>query len=169
MAETGTQPTSANSNIQRQRLLRVTLLAYRNPNLTEEQFHYHWTNIHAPKVSAHLAKFGILSYKQYHCPSSLRQSFTSAIPSLSKGADSAADYDGFVELLMPSLDCYEKALQDEYYVNVVAPDDKYFADMERSKMLVGWEEVYVQDGKPVNFPQSTEQAMEESSRTENID
>lgn len=167
MPEVDSQSKSTTSSTpQKQRLLRVTLLAYRNPNLTEEQFHHHWTNIHAPKVSAHLAKFGILSYKQYHCPSSLRTSFTTALPSLGKTAESSADYDGFVELLMPSLDCYEKALQDEYYKNVVGPDDQYFADMERSKIMIGWEEVYVQDGKVVNLVQSKDDAIEQSNREE---
>lgn len=51
---------------EKQRLLRVTLLAYRNPKLSEDEFHHHWSNVHAPKVSAHLAKFGILSYRQVH-------------------------------------------------------------------------------------------------------
>lgn len=165
-AKEAKETSSSSPTPEKQRLLRVTLLAYRNPELTEEQFHYHWTNIHAPKVSAHLAKFGIISYKQYHCPASLRKSFTSALPSLGKGVDSSADYDGFVELLMPSLDCYEKALQDEYYINVVGPDDKYFADMDKSKIMIGWEEAYVQDGRVVNLVQSKEAAIEQSDGQE---
>ena len=136
---------------EKQKLVRVTLLAYRNPKLTEDEFHEHWTNVHAPKVSAHLAKFGILSYRQYHCPSSLRQSYITGLTSMGKDASSGADYDGFVELLMPDLSCYEKALSDQHYKDVIAPDDTYFADMERSKIMVGWEEVYVKDGKVVNI------------------
>lgn len=134
------------------RLLRVTLLAYRNPNFTEEEFHHHWTNVHAAKASAHLAKFGIVSYRQYHTPASLRRTLTSSLPSLLQSGDKVVDYDGFVELLMPSLDCYERAIQDEYYQEVIAPDEAEFADMERTKITVGWEEGCVEDGKVVVDP-----------------
>lgn len=51
---------------------------------------------------------------------------------------------------MPDLACYERALADKYYADVVAPDEAYFADMGRSKVVVGWEEVYVLDGRVVN-------------------
>ena len=153
LVQEGTSSTPKQNQPQTQRLLRVTLLAYRNPNLTEAEFHDYWTNVHARNVSAHLAKFGIVSYRQYHCPVALRKSFVKDIPSLGKGEDMDAGYDGFVELLMPSLECYEKALQDEYYVNVVSKDDQYFADMGKSKILVGWEEHYVVDGKVVNLSQ----------------
>lgn len=62
-----------------------------------------------------------------------------------------ADYDGFVELLMPDLSCYEKMIQDPYYKDVMVPDEMEFADWSSSKITIGWEEVYVQDGKVVNL------------------
>ena len=70
---------------------------------------------------------------------------------MGKDESSGVDYDGFVELLMPELSCYERALEDQYYKDVIGPDDVYFADMERSKIVVGWEEVYIADGKVVNI------------------
>lgn len=42
----------------------MTILAYKSPKLTEDEFHHHWSNVHAPLASAHLAKFGIVGYKQ---------------------------------------------------------------------------------------------------------
>jgi hypothetical protein len=65
---------------------------------------------------------------------------------------SVAEYDGFVELLMPSLSCFDEAQKDPYYLEVVAPDELKFADVPRTQILVGWEEVYVQDGKVVEVP-----------------
>lgn len=63
--------------------------------------------------------------------------------------DKWADYDGYVELLMPKLECYERARTDEYYAKVVEGDEKVFADLESSRVAVGWEEVWVEGGKVV--------------------
>lgn len=134
---------------------RVTILVYRNPKLTSSQFHHHWTNVHVPKVSAHLAKFGITRYRQYHTPHSLQGTLVKSLPSLELDEDRFADYDGMVELLMPDLGCYERAMNDQYYKDVIAPDELEFADMKKSKVLVGWEETYVENGKAVNRTQQT--------------
>lgn len=50
---------------------------------------------------------------------------------------------------MPELECYERARTDQYYLDVVVPDEEYFADMGRSQVAVGWEEVWVEGGKVV--------------------
>lgn len=50
---------------------------------------------------------------------------------------------------MPSLSCFDEAQKDPYYEEVVAQDELKFADVPRTKILIGWEEVYVQDGKVV--------------------
>jgi hypothetical protein len=50
---------------------------------------------------------------------------------------------------MPSLSCFDQAQKDPYYEQVVVRDELKFADVARTQTLVGWEEVYVQDGKVV--------------------
>ena len=125
-------------------------MAKRNPKLTEDEFHHHWSTVHAQKASAHLAKFGIVKYTQYHTPSSLRKQLAQSLPAVGGDTDKDSmivDYDGFVELLMPDLSCYEKAIEDQYYKDVIVPDEMAFADWSSSKLTVGWEEVYIQDGK----------------------
>lgn len=134
--------------------VRVTILCHRNPKLTEEEFHKHWSTTHAQKASAHLERYGIVSYKQYHSTSKLRDLLVKAMPSIGGEIDKnsmISDYDGHVELLMPNLDCYQRAIEDEYYKNVIAPDEQEFADWSSSKLTVGWEEVYIQNGKVVNL------------------
>jgi len=69
------------------------------------------------------------------------------VPGLSQA--NIADYDGLMELTMPSLSCFDEAQKDPYYLEVVAPDELKFADVPRTKILIGWEEVYVKDGKKV--------------------
>src|SRR5690348_3468572 len=104
-------PSAASSAIssnptERQRFVRVTILVKRNKSLSEDQFHEYWSTTHAQKASAHLAKYGVVSYKQYHTPSSLRKQLAKALPSIGGDAEKESmivDYDGFVELLMPDL------------------------------------------------------------------
>ena len=63
-----------------------------------------------------------------------------------------ADYDGFVELYVreKEFDRLKQAREDPYYKDVVAPDEKDFIDGERSRMILGWEEVFIEDGKIVD-------------------
>lgn len=45
-------------------LIRITVLANRNPNISEAEFHKHWTEKHAPLVSSWLQRHGIVKYTQ---------------------------------------------------------------------------------------------------------
>ncbi|CAK1361064.1 hypothetical protein CB0940_03525 [Cercospora beticola] len=133
---------------QRKGLYRVTILAYRKDGMSEEEFHRHWTNSHAPKVSEHLRKHGIVGYTQYHTPSWLRAEARSQLPTLGDfTVENVVDYDGFVELRMPELSCFENAMNDPYYAEVVAPDEKSFWKFATSKITIGWEETYIDASK----------------------
>jgi hypothetical protein len=57
------------------------------------------------------------------------------------------DYDGVVELTVPSIECLQEAFNDPYYFSHVQPDEKLFIDGENSHAVFGWEEVYIFDGK----------------------
>ena len=85
---------------------------------------------------------------QYHTPSSVRDQAKS-IPGLAQAT--IAEWDGFVELLMPNMSCFDEAQKDPYYSEVVFPDELKFADPANSQIIIGWEEVYVQDGKIVDL------------------
>lgn len=51
-------------------------------------------------------------------------------------------------------ECLERARQDPYYRETVAPDEEKVFDMSRSQTTVGWEEVYVMDGKVVDVEEA---------------
>ena len=72
-----------------------------------------------------------------------------------------ADYDGFVEMLVreDDFECLNRARQDPYYKSHVEPDEHKFFDVARSQMTVGWEEVYVEDGKVVDVKESEANIM----------
>lgn len=91
-------------------LYKLTIHARRRNDMSEEDFHHHWTHSHAPKISAFLHKYGVVGYTQYHTPSCVRAEAAEKLKTLGSFAtDNAADYDGYVELRMPDLSCYERA------------------------------------------------------------
>lgn len=45
-----------------QRLIVITINGYRKPGLMEEELHHHLCEVHAPKASPFLEKYGILEY-----------------------------------------------------------------------------------------------------------
>lgn len=141
---------------------KVTIQAYRRKDISEDDFHHHWTNIHAPKVCQHLRKYGVVGYTQYHTPASERCKAAEQVKTLGAFAsNNVADFDGYVELRMPALSCYENARRgssrrhralvtglingavDPYYERVIQPDEEAFFDLSRSKITVGWEEEYI--------------------------
>lgn len=159
-------PAQHPARAKKQGLYKVTIHAYRREGMSEEDFHHHWTNIHAPKVCEHLRKFGVIGYTQYHTPSWTRSEAAEKLKTLGDFASSnVADFDGYVELRMPDLSCYERAregeistmskalvevlltisMTDPYYKEVVEPDEAEFFDLGRSRITVGWEEVYIDD------------------------
>lgn len=94
---------------------KLTIHARRRPDLSEEAFHDHWTNTHAPKVSTFLRGYGIVGYTQYHTPSWVRAEAAEKLQTLGTFAsDNQAEFDGYVELSMPELECYERARRGEW-------------------------------------------------------
>lgn len=65
------------------------------------------------------------------------------------GGKHTLDYDGIVELIVPSIKCLQNAFNDPYYISHVQPDEKCFIDSENSYGTFGWEETYISDGKYV--------------------
>lgn len=91
-------------------LYKLTIHARRRDDMSEEDFHHHWTHSHAPKISAFLSKYSVVGYTQYHTPSWVRAEAAEKLQTLGSFAtDNTADYDGYVELRMPELECYERA------------------------------------------------------------
>jgi hypothetical protein len=51
-------------NMSTEDLFRITVFANRNPKLSEDEFHEHWVEKHAPLVSSWLQRHGIMKYTQ---------------------------------------------------------------------------------------------------------
>lgn len=47
-----------------------------------------------------------------------------------------ADYDVVSQMMFPSMQCFTDMLNDPFYKEHVMPDDKNFADMERTRYVM---------------------------------
>ena len=45
-----------------------------------------------------------------------------------------------------------RARQDPFYTDQVKPDEEKLFDAESSNWTIGWEEVYIRDGRALNLP-----------------
>ncbi|KAM6484625.1 EthD domain-containing protein [Trichoderma sp. SZMC 28011] len=132
----------------KQRLLRLTLMQYKNPKITDEEFQKHWSEHHAPIASAWLARNGIVGYTQYHTPPETRNLATALAETV--GA-TVAPFDGYVEFFVNNPEDLWKATSDPEYPVKMHPDEQYMFDSSKMQVTIGWVEVYIQDGKVVNI------------------
>ncbi|ETI24899.1 hypothetical protein G647_04269 [Cladophialophora carrionii CBS 160.54] len=131
----------------KQRLVKLSLFAKRKSHLTEDEFHRHWTEKHRALVLDWLARHGIVKYTQYHTHSSAATTAIADFPAL--GGLKKLDFDGVGEFLMLDASCFQKAREDPYYEQVVMPDENQLFEWESAQWTLGWEEVYIKDGKIV--------------------
>ncbi|KAF1357566.1 hypothetical protein EJ07DRAFT_167486 [Lizonia empirigonia] len=120
-------------------LIRITVLANRNPNISEAEFHKHWTEKHAPLVSSWLQRHGIVKYIQYHTRSTHKN--------LSR--QNTLSYAGMADFYVRQYEDFEKAYEDPYYTDVVKPDEGYLFDVEQMRVMVGTETCVIEGGKIV--------------------
>ena len=67
-------------------------------------------------------------------------------------------YDGVAEFIMPEVKCFERAREDPFYKDKVAPDEEKFFDWSDARWALGWEEVYIKDGEIVDMKEGDTKA-----------
>lgn len=70
------------------------------------------------------------------------------------------EYDGAGEFIMPDISCFHKAQQDPFYLTHMLPDEQKLFDWETTVYQVGWEEIYIKNGKIVDMPNGDTMALE---------
>ncbi|CAN9454407.1 unnamed protein product [Alternaria alternata] len=120
-------------------LVRVTVLANRNPKLSETEFNDHWTNRHGPLITSWLQRHGIVKYVQYHTTS--KHKALLKMPTLS--------YDGMADFWVRNYEDFEKAYEDPFYLEVVKKDEEYLFDLESLHVTAGVEYCVIGNGKVV--------------------
>ncbi|RPB01937.1 hypothetical protein L873DRAFT_564302 [Choiromyces venosus 120613-1] len=147
----------------KERAVKFIIQQYRNPSITEEEFHTYWSKKHAALASPWLVRHGILKYAQYHTTTQTR---TLVSPMAASRSWKVADFDGQVEILCRSFEDVITACADPEYPGKIGRDEKRFIDHARSVASVGWEEVYVEDGRVVDFLQGKEEGEREEEEEE---
>ncbi|KAH7057099.1 EthD domain-containing protein [Macrophomina phaseolina] len=129
-----------------EKVIKVQILHYRNPSMTEEEYYDHWSKTHAALAAPWLARNGVLKYALFHTPQKDRDNLA---PMAKSAGWKIHNHDGSVELWVRSLDDLARATQDPDYIANIHPDESHFLDKSRTEVIIGWEEVRVLDGKVV--------------------
>ncbi|KAI0167462.1 EthD domain-containing protein [Pestalotiopsis sp. NC0098] len=99
----------------------------RRPDLTPEQFYTHWETVHGPLVKPWAQKHGIVGYTQVHCQPALNAGAAPIGPE-ANAVSPLADFDGCALFEVKSFEQMANAFKDEYYLTVIAGDEKNFID-----------------------------------------
>ncbi|KAF8854106.1 hypothetical protein BDZ45DRAFT_747870 [Acephala macrosclerotiorum] len=113
--------------------------------MTEDEFRNYWTERHTPLASvwfAHFDNASIILRKPTH---------GLAVGAAESFGWTLSPYDGHVEILVRNMEALTRATRDPEYPEKVGLDEQRFLEQARSMVTAGWEEVYVLDGKVVNF------------------
>ena len=109
-------------------MIKLIVVIKRNPAMSPGEFHRYWRAEHATKVRSLAASSKyIRRYVQAHTVAS------------EYDGDGPA-YDGTAELWFDSVADKDAFFSDPEYLEIVAPDERVFADMEQTRFLVTSEE-----------------------------
>ncbi|RMJ24402.1 hypothetical protein PHISP_04740 [Aspergillus sp. HF37] len=112
--------------------LCLTICAFRNTELTEQEYHDYMAYKHAPLVKPLMDKYGILKYTMTHNSTDTRLLMSKIVdPQFAN----IADYDCIVQIVFRHVDDFVRLKQDPEYQRLVAPDHENFADTKRSRYL----------------------------------
>ena len=59
------------------------------------------------------------------------------------------DFDGHAEVVVPNTDVLKKLVEDSFYAELAKPDEEALIDMNSVMRTIGYEEIYVENGKAV--------------------
>ncbi|KAF4553277.1 Decarboxylase tpcK-like protein [Elsinoe fawcettii] len=140
-------PLTINNQPQKRAYLCLTILGYRKPGMSEEDYIRHMRETSAPMTCPLMAKYGIKRWTQIHPTTETRKLMTQIFdPQMT----TLADYDCFSQVVFESIDDYKRLKQDDFYKTHLIPDHEEFADTKKSRMTIGWIEEFVRDGEPVD-------------------
>ncbi|GJC87419.1 dehydratase aurZ [Colletotrichum liriopes] len=104
-------PGSSDESHQPGNLICLTITAFRNPSLDEEEYRRYMTKVHAKLVSPLMEEYGILRYSMF---------------------SKLSEYDCIVQFVFKDIDDFKRMKSDARFLQKVAPDHVHFADTSRS-------------------------------------
>ncbi|KAI9739974.1 MAG: hypothetical protein M1818_005030 [Claussenomyces sp. TS43310] len=126
------------------RVVKVTLLIYKKPGTTDEEFAHYWAEVHGKKSMPGMLKHGVLHYSQTHTPILARQTLleTSGAP-----PGRILDCDGVATATFPTWEAARAWQFDEETKRIQKEDGAIFADHTRQRLVAGEEVLFIEDGK----------------------
>ncbi|KAI1844904.1 hypothetical protein JX266_008920 [Neoarthrinium moseri] len=134
--------------VQKKRLLRLTIAHYRNENCSEKDMYEWGTKEHAVHAAAVHARHGIEGYAVHWSPSSFRTAAKTLNASLGDRWV-VRDQDMWVEFWFRDMEQLSATAQDPDFQKLQAAEGPYASKIHVEASL-GWVEQYVADGKVVN-------------------
>ncbi|KAI3553818.1 hypothetical protein CABS03_09433 [Colletotrichum abscissum] len=125
---------------QPKRNFAYSIYVYKKADQDEQSHHNHIESVNTPIIKPLLEKYGAVSYTVTHNDASAKADFKKLFPD----APSAMllDYDSVISIIVPNIGCIEKMRDDPDFLGKFIPDHFNFADMSRSRCVVGWAEHY---------------------------
>ncbi|GKZ71935.1 hypothetical protein AnigIFM50267_007981 [Aspergillus niger] len=124
-------------------LIRFDTYVKRHPSLTVEEFHHH-----AQLLKTWLARHWVYRYTLFHTPPDVAKQYLGQ--EHAGGGHVMESFDGHAEILLESWDILGRLRADPYYVEVVEPSEVTLIDKASVVRRVGYEEVWVAEGKAVD-------------------
>ncbi|ORY71789.1 uncharacterized protein BCR38DRAFT_331970 [Pseudomassariella vexata] len=135
--------------IQKKRLLRMTVAHYRQPHVSEEDFHRWVTEQHAVRAAKLHAKNGIEGFSIYFAPKPFRD-MTAELNAKRGRPWVVRDYDAQVEFFFRDMETFYKGASDPDFQALQAEEEPFISSIH-AEISIGWIETYVSDGKVVNI------------------
>ncbi|MCJ1280218.1 hypothetical protein MMC21_008045 [Puttea exsequens] len=123
--------------------VRVTAFFNKKPGMTDQDFQYYYTHVHARHLLQKMHKYGIISYTQQFSSPPACAALTKA---MGKPAPIMA-YDVMGSIVFPSWDAVEAWFRDEENIQHQADDGPRFADYTDLRFVVGEEWVCFEGGE----------------------
>ncbi|KAL5380640.1 hypothetical protein DPSP01_007702 [Paraphaeosphaeria sporulosa] len=155
---------------QKETLLKFTSRRYKSPSVSEEAFHAFATSDHAPKAAPYkpatassasaryttstpppTCTFLLTTIIQSFKPTALRALLTEGPFAANKPPGwTVDDHDFEIVFYVRSMEQLGGLLGDPEFQQLMA-DEADICDQERAELSIGWEEVFVENGKVVNI------------------
>ncbi|KAK0725834.1 hypothetical protein B0H67DRAFT_482169 [Lasiosphaeris hirsuta] len=139
----------APQEIQKKRLIRLTLAHYRNENCTEEEFYRFVTEEHAPHAAKIHARHGLDGYSLHWAPTSFRAT-AKAINAGRGDPWVIRDHDVQVEFLFRDMAAMLAVVADSDFQKLHEAEAPYTSRVHIEASL-GWVETYVAGASVVNI------------------
>jgi hypothetical protein len=136
------------------KLLKYASYLFKNPNITEEEFHDHWRKHHGRYPLEGMKKHGIVRYSQYHCTSATRDLLKPIVEKRKANPASVLKFeimpfDAVVQIWFTGFEAWEAVAAMPMFGKAIFQDEEYLFDCSRAFTTLGWEEDMLVDNEIV--------------------